>query len=833
MSGPRPRILAIDDTPANLLTLGAALSGEFDLQTATSGAMGLALATEAPPDLILLDVMMPEMDGFETCRRLKAEARLKDVPVVFVTALTELDSEMKGLALGAADYLSKPINVEIARQRIRNLLERERLRKVVEAQRDELTNQVAERQQAQMKLQESEARLHDIVDHSPIGMAIVSLAGRFIKVNRALCRIVGYAQEELVGLPLQELSHADDLLAGQENVDRLLRGELRWYEMEKRYVRKDGRIVWVQLTVSLYRDAQENPLHFIAQIQDINERKTVENELRATKQRLELALEASNLSLWDFDIGTGQVFLDENWAKIVGGAAGAQVTSVAALFQALHPDDRERTAGSAMATIKGATSNYREEIRVRSASGEWKWITCRGKVVERSADGRAMRAVGTNTDITPRKAAEAALASSEQRYRTLFENAPLGIALTTPDGRIVAANETMSRMFGYGAEELTHLNASSLYARPSERTAVLTRLELERALHGQEVELQRRDGTLFFGNLTVNQLDLEAGGMLLSMWEDISERKQAQMELRDSEARFRDIVDYSPIGIVVCSLDGQFVQANHALCAMLGYARDELEHLSFLDLTHPDDRAASAEQFHQLIAGKLTRYQIEKRYLRKDGKALWAKVTASMLRHVGHESSYVLGQIEDITESRLWHEQMVHQAHYDPLTDLPNRRLLLDRVDQALAEAQQRGRAAAVLFLDLDRFKEINDTLGHDVGDQLLKEVATRLKTCVRRGDTVSRLGGDEFVIVLTDLERGQDASIVSEKILAALGAPIHINELLLTVTTSIGISRYPNDATEDGRELIKKADQAMYAAKQDGRNRYRYYHETVDGPNA
>jgi hypothetical protein len=145
MTTQRPRILAIDDTPANLFTLGAALATDFDLQIATSGAMGLALATEAPPDLILLDVMMPEMDGFEACRRLKALPLLKDVPVIFVTALSEIDSEVKGLALGAADYITKPINVEIARRRISNLLEREQLRKEVEAQRDQLEARVAER----------------------------------------------------------------------------------------------------------------------------------------------------------------------------------------------------------------------------------------------------------------------------------------------------------------------------------------------------------------------------------------------------------------------------------------------------------------------------------------------------------------------------------------------------------------------------------------------------------------------------------------------------------------------------------------------------------------
>ncbi|NEX21673.1 response regulator [Thiorhodococcus mannitoliphagus] len=148
MTEDRPRILAIDDTPANLFTLGTALAEEFDLQIATSGATGLELACGSPPDLILLDVMMPEMDGFETCRRLKAEPRLRDIPVVFITAVSETDAEVKGLALGAADYIFKPFNVDITRQRIRNLLDRERLRKAVEVHRDQLEARVAERTQS-------------------------------------------------------------------------------------------------------------------------------------------------------------------------------------------------------------------------------------------------------------------------------------------------------------------------------------------------------------------------------------------------------------------------------------------------------------------------------------------------------------------------------------------------------------------------------------------------------------------------------------------------------------------------------------------------------------
>jgi diguanylate cyclase (GGDEF)-like protein/PAS domain S-box-containing protein len=299
-------------------------------------------------------------------------------------------------------------------------------------------------------------------------------------------------------------------------------------------------------------------------------------------------------------------------------------------------------------------------------------------------------------------------------------------------------------------------------------------------------------------------------------------------DFRQSEARFREIVDHSPLGMGIAALDGRFLRVNHAMCAILGYTPDELAQMTYVDLTHPDDKASCMEEFDRLVAGTVARFQVEKRFLRKDGTAIWAQTTASLLHDSSQASACVLGQFEDITERRMWREQMYHHAYYDPLTDLPNRRLLLDLINQALAEAGRRDRSVAVLYVDLDRFKEINDSLGHDVGDRLLKEVALRLTASVRRGDIVSRQGGDEFVIVLTDLEHAPDAAAVSTKILEAFGQPIQIGQHLLHTTISIGISLYPKDATEDVDELINKADAAMYTAKMQGRHCYRFYDEAA-----
>ena len=198
MSNTRPRILAIDDTPANLLTLGTALASSFDLQIATSGAMGIALASESPPDLILLDVMMPEMDGHETCRRIMAEPRLQMIPVIFLTALTSLEDEIAGLALGAADYITKPINVELARHRIRNLLDRERLRKDIEAQRDLLSTQIVERERAEKLLAESRNLLLKIIDTAPVRIYWKDRDSCYLGCNAAFAMDAGRERERAI-----------------------------------------------------------------------------------------------------------------------------------------------------------------------------------------------------------------------------------------------------------------------------------------------------------------------------------------------------------------------------------------------------------------------------------------------------------------------------------------------------------------------------------------------------------------------------------------------------------------------------------------------------------
>ncbi len=273
MSTTRARILAIDDTPANLLTLGAALAQTYELQTATSGEMGIALAMKVPPDLILLDVMMPKIDGFETCRRLKAEPTLKDIPVIFVTAAGEVDSELEGLSVGGADYIVKPINVEIARRRIDNLLEREQMHKQIRAQRDQLEALLAERMYV-----EDELRIAAVAFDSPSGMVITNARGVILKVNQAFTRLTGYSAAEALGRnPAMLKSGRHDELFYQRMWGALK--EKGWWQGEVWNKRKNGQIYAELLTITAILTPAGKLTHYVASFTDITEDKHAEAEI--------------------------------------------------------------------------------------------------------------------------------------------------------------------------------------------------------------------------------------------------------------------------------------------------------------------------------------------------------------------------------------------------------------------------------------------------------------------------------------------------------------------------------------------------------------------------
>ncbi|HJU55042.1 MAG TPA: EAL domain-containing protein [Pyrinomonadaceae bacterium] len=294
--------------------------------------------------------------------------------------------------------------------------------------------------------------------------------------------------------------------------------------------------------------------------------------------------------------------------------------------------------------------------------------------------------------------------------------------------------------------------------------------------------------------------------------------------LKESPERFRSAFDHAAIGMTLVSPEGRWLQVNRSLCGLLGYTERELMETDYLKVIHPNDLSAALASIKDLMKGKVQSCQIEKRYVHKQGHAVWALWSASLARDSFSKSPHLIFQIQNITDRKEAEERLLHDAFHDALTGLPNRALLMDHLKLALARSQRNDKAMfAVIYLDLDRFKVINDSLGHMIGDQLLVGIARRLENSLRPGDTIARLGGDEFTVLLEDIQDRNYVVQIAERIQQELSSPFSLSgrEVFTTVSIGIAISSKEYQQTED---ILRDADTAMYRAKALGKARYEIF---------
>jgi diguanylate cyclase (GGDEF)-like protein/PAS domain S-box-containing protein len=291
------------------------------------------------------------------------------------------------------------------------------------------------------------------------------------------------------------------------------------------------------------------------------------------------------------------------------------------------------------------------------------------------------------------------------------------------------------------------------------------------------------------------------------------ERTRVARELHESQERFRRVFEEGAVGMAIVDSDYKFVEVNDALCQMLGYGKSELTRLGIRDVSHPDDFDPTAEMSRRLFAGELSTYRAEKRYLKKTGEVVWAQLSVSLVRGDAGEPLYSIGVLQDITERKHTEQELQFLALHDTLTGLPNRTLFTDRLQQAILSSGRDGQSFGLLVMDMDRFKEVNDSLGHQSGDLLLQQVAARLRSALRQSDTVARLGGDEFGVLPFGVQDLQGSVLAAQKILGTRDLPFTLGEASVEVGLSIGIAQYPEHG-RDAETLMRRADVAMYVAK-------------------
>ncbi len=421
----------------------------------------------------------------------------------------------------------------------------------------------------------------------------------------------------------------------------------------------------------------------------------------------------------------------------------------------------------------------------------------------------------------------AARERTERRFKALVQHAADMIVVTDGEGRVTFLSPSFKDQLGYDPSEAFSLTGGDL-VHPDDMKRVGDIFAAAKLDAGEPLSLELRvraaDHTWRWFDVTITNLldDPDVAGVVSNL-HDITDSKASEVALRDAEERFRTSFDEAPIGMILASRQGLVTQANRAFCQIVGRDLEEVTGMSVDTLTHPDDREASRSWRTLLLTGEVSNYQIEKRYLHADGHAVWTSLRASFVRDASGNPLYAIGQIEDITERRAMSALMAHAAIHDPLTDLPNRVLFADRLELALARSLRGSRHVAVMFLDLDHFKLINDSMGHDGGDQLLRAVAGRIRGSVRPGDTVARFGGDEFTILFEDVIDAGSAREAAERTLADLARPFELDEGEVFVSASVGIALSAT-GHDTPAVLLRNADAAMYRAKERGRGGIELY---------
>jgi diguanylate cyclase (GGDEF)-like protein/PAS domain S-box-containing protein len=419
------------------------------------------------------------------------------------------------------------------------------------------------------------------------------------------------------------------------------------------------------------------------------------------------------------------------------------------------------------------------------------------------------------------------LRESEARARVVAEMLPIPmVVMDAEDGRILRINRRAGELFGITPLAAEGTPVQDYCENAGECKRMIARVRREGQVRDYEMRLKSASGEPVWVLLSAETTQYEGKPVLLMAMIDISERTKAEQALKTSEERFRLIAETVSDLIAVLDPEGHRLYNNPAYAHILGHT-DRLVGTDSFEEIHPDDRERIRRLFFDTVASGQG-HRAQYRFLLRDGVVRYIESQGNAILDEGGKVDRVVVISRDITEAKLAEEKIHHLAHHDALTGLPNRILLRDRLEQALAHGQRNNRQVGLLFLDLDGFKNINDTLGHETGDCLLQTLSERLVKCVRRVDTVARLGGDEFVVVLPAIKGPGDVEQVARKILEAVTAPAYIEDHTLEVTCSVGGTVYPHDGT-DGTTLMKNADAAMYRAKELGRNRYQRFVARVE----
>jgi len=696
----------------------------------------------------------------------------------------------------------------------------------------DISNEYAQHEE----LKKSESRLQDAIWATGAGTYEWYVQTGELIVNKQWAEIVGYSLEELEPITLDtwdKLIHLDDSKHAEELINRCISQEADSYECEVRLRHKQGHWVWIldRGRVSEWSD-DGKAVRMSGTHADITKRKLAEEalaesaeKLRLSAQRLKLYNEQTPLATIEWDVG----FEILDWNNQAEHMFGYTLEEVKGRYfvDFMLPDNAIvdiKQLWKDLISESGGTSSINENL-----TKDGRIILCEWhNTVIKDETGKVIGAASIILDITDRKQAENKLRKSEQEINLILKTVPNMVWLKDKEGIYLNCNAMFERFFGAKKAEIigkTDYDFVDVELADFFRQHDKTAMEANQATVNEEWLDFADGGHRILSETTKTPFKDESGNIIgvLGVAHDITDRKLAEQKLQLAAKVFT----HAREDIAITDVKGTIIDVNDTFTETTGYSREEAigQNPRILQSGRQSPEFYS-DMWQALLEEGYWYGELWNR--RKNGEVYAEMKTISAVRDEQGVTTHYVALGSDITPMKEHQEQLERIARYDILTNLPNRSLLADRLSQAMLQCKRHQQSLAVVFLDLDYFKEVNDSHGHDVGDELLIALSLRMKEALREGDTLARIGGDEFVAILADLAKVEDCEPVLERFLLAASEPVTIGEVILNVSASIGVTLYPQDNV-DADQLMRHADQAMYVAKESGKNRYHLFDTIQD----
>jgi len=686
---------------------------------------------------------------------------------------------------------------------------------------------ITERKKGETALKESEERYRALFDRSPDLVYVRDLKGNFIDANPASLSLLGYRREDILTLNFASLLDPAQFPKTIQILKELTETGFQKEPSEFKLKRRDGKYLYVETQESvIYRNGRPHSVQGVGR--DVTGRKKADMALKENEAKYRLLVETTTeviLVVQDLKIK----FFNSRAVDLTGYTCDE--LNDMPFANLVYTDDLEKLADQHQRRLRGEPFERVYPFRYVLKGGKVGWAEISTALID--WEGRPAT-LSVLSDVTERKRSEEALQESEEKYRSLVENINDVFYTLDTQGNITYVSPVVERLSKYKISDLIGKPFIPL-VYPDDLPALLE--SFERTVSGQlepwEFRILDKDGRIIFvrSSSRPTYKDGEMVGVT-ALITDITERKKAEEALKASEERYRFITDNT--ADVVWALDSKlgYTYISPSVTRQRGYTVDEAMELNLTQVLTPESQDSVLKRL-QIEASpnvdeqsrRIITFTQDMEMYKKDGSTFWTETSITILRTPEGAFDGLLGISRDITDRRLLQKKLEEMATHDFLTGLPNRLLLLDRFNIAAALAHRNKARLAVMSLDLDKFKTINDTLGHDAGDQVLKAVGKRLAGIIRASDTLARVGGDEFILLMMETNHVEDATAIAQKILDSFIEPLVINGHKLHLSTSIGIAIYPEDA-EDMETLTKKSDAAMYYSKGHGRNQFKFFRD-------